>query len=97
MGQSGYLILKCHSYHRNPRLPSECREFTLAIYCTRSGGMHVNQALSYCLHCIVSVQFEIQIVHNAPKELKYIHTEIEVHTYSIVITLHACGLWNMPP
>ena len=35
--------------------------------------------------------------------LKYIHTEKyinsynEVHTYSIVITLHACGLWNMPP
>ena len=35
--------------------------------------------------------------------LKYIHTENvvnsynEVHTYSIVITLHACGLWNMPP
>ena len=31
--------------------------------------------------------------------LKYIHTEKdinsynEVHTYSIVITLHACGLW----
>ena len=36
-------------------------------------------------------------------DLKYIHTEKvvnsynEVHTYSIVITLHACGLWNMPP
>ena len=35
--------------------------------------------------------------------LKYIHTEKvvssynEVHTYSIVITLHACRLWNMPP
>ena len=35
--------------------------------------------------------------------LKYIHTEKvinsynEVHTYSVVITLHACGLWNMPP
>ena len=37
--------------------------------------------------------------------LKYIHTSTEkvvnsyneVHTYPIVITLHACGLWNMPP
>ena len=35
------------------------------------------------------------------KWLKYIHTEKvinsynEVHTYSIVITLHAYGLWNM--
>ena len=35
--------------------------------------------------------------------LKYIHTEKdinsynEVHTYSIIIPLYTCGLWNMPP
>ena len=58
-----------------------------------------------------SIWYFIQFVHIAIfmsymelvfQLLKYIHTEVvnsynEVHTYSIVITLHACGLWNMPP
>ena len=52
--------------------------------------------------CVHHTQVMVGTVEHS-KLLKYIHTEKdissynEVHTYSIVITLHACGLWNMPP
>ena len=46
-------------------------------------------------HCTCNVYIET-IVSIALKYIeKVVNSYNEVHTYSIVITLHACGLWNM--